>query len=820
MDQPGSDSEVTRSLGLLDNTNEFDDSSDADPSDSDMLPTGPLPPPKRRRKRRRAGQKPTSTRKKANPRKKRKARTRKRKKSEEKSSEDDSSDEVPLDPLDVPLQWLVDAVESGLPPVIPTFGEEAEEKKEEDDPGFRIVDVTFPIAVPVAGERRVLLNLLDPAANSDPSKPFKSVTMKGVVSRLGKAVDINDLSKKCAVGPSATLASFDRSAQHQSVLSSRAQINRYERDTMGWVQGHHDVGNLFPVVYFGGKVVNKARRKFRNIRIKRFIGRRSNGIALMTTGVTEFIGLVDHVHPSAKLQKRRDPVFVEKHEKMISLVRGLSATNFGDYSDEDDASYIAEVQSMGSTLPGVMVSRQEEALEILGDDCPKIVEALPYWQDNVIINLKKMIKLVGGLKHFKKLGKNTGFKPRCASDDLLAFIPAIRSRYGFTSAKIRTRLAEDSTVAHSDDQLPFFEALDDFKVVLAMDNDALDSAMCGSLSADILEPTFTPNARRFQQSFGLDGASMGIVITGGTASRFAECVTQLIQDIATTMVLFGMNTPRQLVGFISGSVAPLVGKASWRINLREFLDHIGGAGGIDPNQLSQTMNNTLAKRVNESLVELKASSTYYVLQGFSAANILTMVGTESTVKAMPTTAFKSMAKSLVTGDDKMTLDDATKLLAKTGISAHCGKPLLSQHLKQLKTHNKLTNDELLGMSDSFFAFIVKKSEEEFKTWTADLVSFVGRSLFLSFCKMGQTASRFDFLIPLFRTLAPILEANGFTKSSLLTMTHNTPTQVLDRFDEVVTKFQAATNKAQVKRLRDIFAKQGKRNLPAMLAEID
>jgi hypothetical protein len=197
-----------------------------------------------------------------------------------------------------------------------------------------------------------------------------------------------------------------------------------------------------------------------------------------------------------------------------------------------------------------------------------------------------------------------------------------------------------------------------------------------------------------------------------------------------------------------------------------------------------------------------------------------MVGTKSTVKAMPTTTFKNMANSLVTGDDKMTFDDATKLLSLGGISAHAGKPVQSQHLKHLKTHNKITNDELLNMHNSFWSFIVKKSQEEFKEWVDSLVVFIGRSLFLSFCKRGEIASRFDFLIPLFRTLAPILEANGFTKSSLLTMTNSTPPEVLDRFDEVVVKFQAATTKAEVQRLRDIYAKRGKRNLPAMLAEID
>jgi hypothetical protein len=592
MDQSDSESKFAWELRPCEGTSKEEDFSDDDSSDSDSddsrLLLSPPPRRKRRRKRRRAGQKPTKTRKKANPRKRRKARTKKKKKSEEKSSDDDLSDEVVLHPLDVPLQWLVDAIESGLPPVIPTFGEEDEEKKEEDDPGFRIVDVTFPIAVPVVGERRILLNLLDPPANSDPSKPFKSVTIKGMVSRLGKAVDTNNLSKKCARGPSASLDSFDRSAQHQSVLSSRADINRYERDTIAWVQGHHDVGHLFPVVYFGGKVVNKARRKFRNIRILRFSGRRSNGIALMTTGVTEFIGLVDHVHPSAKLQARGDPEFVEKHETMISLLAALQHVNFGDCVD--DAAFLSAIAMYRSEAEALEASRQEEALEILGDDCPKILAALPYWQDNVIINLKKMIKLVGGLKHFKKLGKTHGFNPRCASDELLVFVPALRSRYGFTPAKIRTRVAENSTVAHSDDQVPFFEALDNFKVVLAMDNSALDSAMCDGLSANILKPTFTPNARRFQQSFALTGASMATVITGGTASRFAEHVTQFIQDIATTMVLFGMTTPRQLIGFISDSVAPLVAKSTWRIKLLDFLGHIGGAAGIDPNQLSQTMN--------------------------------------------------------------------------------------------------------------------------------------------------------------------------------------------------------------------------------------
>ena len=144
-------------------------------------------------------------------------------------------------------------------------------KSHEETPGAQedvegeaeVKEVVFILPAPITDKPKIIIAGLDPPANSCADDMYDCWTSRLLTNYLGCSDFVwIDLSPSCVQGSVLNDAIINRKALYATALKTESILQRYQKQLVSRIHAEVEAGNLMPVVFFAGSIVNKAFGKF------------------------------------------------------------------------------------------------------------------------------------------------------------------------------------------------------------------------------------------------------------------------------------------------------------------------------------------------------------------------------------------------------------------------------------------------------------------------------------------------------------------------------------------------------------------------------
>ena len=373
-------------------------------------------------------------------------------------------------------------------------------KSHEETPGAQedvegeaeVKEVVFILPAPITDKPKIIIAGLDPPANSCADDMYDCWTSRLLTNYLGCSDFVwIDLSPSCVQGSVLNDAIINRKALYATALKTESILQRYQKQLVSRIHAEVEAGNLMPVVFFAGSIVNKAFGKFTEMKHVKTVDA-SLGLNVYKTGAgVEFLALIGHVHPCSGAQSCGDPTTMARVSAMLSLLLVLVS-----YPCTDADTYQQVLATKLTENAGKYSKNLAKVPSLLGVELGtkfSHLKTLPWHRDETLEGVQKFADLFAPEEVTLLLSK-----PAIARYSYMAgfqsFVIALTDRGGnfkmtckqfvtFMSGSVATRYADPKFMM-------FLKELLDPQGGFKMTTDNMVTFMCGSVATRCADPKF------------------------------------------------------------------------------------------------------------------------------------------------------------------------------------------------------------------------------------------------------------------------------------------------------------------------------------------